>query len=68
MYIYFKKILCEGFCSKLSILFFKSWSLSFSGGSVAIAPPSLNFCMQPCVIIVLLIIEERANYTITSTS
>ena len=30
----------------------KSWSLSFSGGSIAIAPPSLNFCMQPCIYIV----------------
>ena len=26
----------------------KSLSLSFSGGSIAIAPPSLNFRMQPC--------------------
>ena len=43
----------------------KSWSFSFSGGSIATAPPSLNFCMQLCIVLYRFceVHEELHGYT-----
>ena len=44
----------------------KSWSLSFSGGSIAIASPSLNFCMQPWLVIQCVSIAYDTMYSSVS--